>query len=62
MSLEAHQELVKNDTDQLPVVIFTREIMDAEIFNPVGIILPLSFVDGPTRKGIPRNIQGDWDP
>ena len=44
------------------MVIFTKEIMDID--KPVIVVnlSPVSFIDGPTNKGIKVNIQGAWDP
>ena len=44
------------------MVLFTKEIMDAD--KPVLVVNlpPLSFLGGPTQQRITGSIQGYWDP
>ena len=60
--LVAHSALVKEGTYHLPVVLFTKEILDS--YKPILVwnIPPLKCVGGTTNRGITDNIQGDWGP
>ena len=62
MSLLSPKSLVKEVADHLPVVIPTRDNMDA--YNPVPVVsLPsVICIGGPTNQVIIGNIQGTWDP
>ena len=44
------------------MVLFTKENMDADKPIPVVNIPPVSFIGGPSKKGITCNMQGVWDP
>ena len=61
VSLLAHSEMVKEGAYHQPVVIFTKENMDADKFVPVVNILPVRFIGGPTRQVRTGSIQGSWD-
>ena len=47
--------MVKERADYQPVVLFTRENMDAN--KP-----PVRFIGGPKRQKITGSMQGAWDP
>ena len=62
VSLAAHPEMVKEGSKQHPVIIFTKDNMDAD--KPVQVVnLPhVRFIGGPSKQGITGNIQGVWYP
>ena len=54
--------MVKEVADHLLVVLFKKQNMDADKSVPVVNLLPVRFIDVPTRQGRTDGIQGDWDP
>ena len=62
VSLSAHSKIVKEIVDHQPVVIFTKENMDA--YKPLTLVIlpPVIFIGGPTRQRITGSKQGAWDP
>ena len=62
VSLAAHSSLVKELADHIPVVLFTKEIMDTDNSDPVVNIPPVIFIGGLSNQLITGNIQGSWDP
>ena len=53
--------MVKERADHQPVVLFTKENLDADKAFPVVYLPPVRFIGGPTNQGITGNIQGAWD-
>ena len=51
LSLAENSAMVKEKLDQQPVVIFTKDNMDA--YKPVRVVFipPEMFIGGPTRQG-----------
>ena len=54
--------MVKGGAYDLPVVLFTKESMDADELVPVVYLPTVRFIGGTTSQGRTGNIQGDWDP
>ena len=52
--------MVKEIADRQPVVVFTKDNMDADKSVPVVIIPTVRFIGGPTMRGITGSIQGSW--
>ena len=48
--------------DYIPVVLFTKDLMDAGKPIPVVNIIPMKFVGVPTNQGIKGNMQISLDP
>ena len=44
------------------MVLFTKDIMDADKSVPVVNIPPVRFIGGPTRQVRTGSMQGYWDP
>ena len=62
VSLAAHSEMVKEGSYHQPVVIFTKESIDADKPVTVVNIPPVRYICGPSKQGITGNIQGALDP
>ena len=62
MSLAEHSVMVNERADHLPVVLFTKEIMDVDKPVPVVILPPVRFIYRQTSKVTKGIIQGVWDP
>ena len=52
----------KKGMDYIPVVLFTKDLMDAGKPIPVVNIIPMKFVGVPTNQGIKGNMQISLDP
>ena len=52
--------MVKERADHLPVVLFTKESMDADKPVPVAKFPPVRFIDVPIKQVRTGNVQGDW--
>ena len=44
----------------MPVILFTKESMDADKPFPVVNLPPVRFIVGLTKQGRKDNIQGEW--
>ena len=62
VSLAAHPSMVKEGSYHQPVVIFTKESMDADEPVTVVNIPPVRYIRGPSKQGITGNMQGALDP
>ena len=60
--MAAHPEMVKEGSYHQPVVIFTKENIDADKPVPVVNLPPVSFIGSPSEQRITGNIQVAWDP
>ena len=56
LSLVSQLELVKEVANHMPVVLFTKESMDAYKPVPLVNIPPVRFMGGPKNQGRKRNI------
>ena len=54
--------MVKEIADHLPVLMFTKNSIDADKPVPVVNLPPLRFKGCPTSQGITGSIKGYWDP
>ena len=59
-SLAEHSDLVKEGADHSTVVLFKKDITDADKPVPVVNLTPVRFIGGPTKQVIVGNIQGAW--
>ena len=62
LSLASQSVILKEISYHLPVVIFTKDSMDADKPVPVLNLPPMGFICGTTRQGITGSIQVAWDP
>ena len=62
VSLAAHPEMVKEGSKQHPVIIFTKDNMDADKHVSVINLPPMRFIGDLSKQGITVNIQGAWYP
>ena len=60
--MASHSEMVKERADHQPVVIFTKENMDADKPVSVAILPPLRFIGAPQRQVRTVIIKGSWNP
>ena len=60
--LAAQSEMVKERAYHHPVVLFTKDHMDADKHVPVAILPPVRFIGDPTRQGITGSIKVSWYP
>ena len=54
--------MLKEGVYHLPLVLFTKDNMDADEPVPVVNIPPVRFIWGPTNQVIIGNIQQSYDP
>ena len=54
--------MVKKGAEHHPVVLFTKENMDANSPVPLVNLPHVRFIGGPSNQGRTFNIQGVWDP
>ena len=59
VSLAAHSEMVKKGYEQQPVVLFSKENMEAYKPVPVVNLPPVSFIGGHSNQVITGNMQVD---
>ena len=52
--------MVKDGADHQPVVLFTKDNMDADTPAPVVNLPHVRFIGAPTSQGIKGSIQGSW--